>query len=232
MLSKYIVLRNQQIHLWFIPLNISTQLENLYYMLSTEEREKAYNFYFELHKNKYIVRRAALRQILSKYCKVRPINIDFKYNHCGKPYLRRNRFNLQFNMSHSQDMAILAIAKKHSIGADIECIKPVNDLTTIVKKFFSIRENFDYLLIPEHHKTKAFYSVWTRKEAFTKAIGKGLLYPFKAFDVTSLPNDAAKILSIKNSTIEASRWVLYEFIFNYLNNLYVANIAIKSAGKK
>ena len=128
-------------------------------------------------------------------------------------------------------MAILAITKNHSIGVDLECIKPIENVTNIAKQFFSPNEQYEFLSVPTHQKLEAFYTAWTRKEAFIKAIGYGLSYPLELFDVTFLPTDPIKILKINNSTTEAAKWSLTSFNVNYSNNLYITAVTTKSKPK-
>jgi 4'-phosphopantetheinyl transferase len=135
-------------------------------------------------------------------------------------------------MSHSNDMAILAITKNHTVGVDIECIKPINDTISIVQQYFSSKEKAEFLTVPAEQKLEAFYAIWTRKEAFIKAIGDGLSYPLDIFDVSFFPRDPIKILAISNSTIEASKWSLNGFTFNHANNSYITAIITKSVPKK
>jgi 4'-phosphopantetheinyl transferase len=128
-------------------------------------------------------------------------------------------------------MAILAITKKHPIGVDLECIKPIEDITDIARQFFSPQEHSKFILVPEDQKIETFYTIWTRKEAFIKAIGEGLSYPLNTFDVAFLSNDPVKILQINNSTIDTAKWSLHSLTFNYLNNLYIIAIITNSPPK-
>ncbi len=225
-------LTKQQIHLWYISLDIKVSPSSLFSILSIDEQQKANNFYFEQHKTSYILRKIALRQILSKYCMITSNAINFKYTYYQKPYFEINPFNLQFNMSHSHNMAILAITKIHPIGADLEYLKPIEDVTDLALQFFSPQEFSKFALVPTNQKVKAFYTIWTRKEAFVKAIGKGLSYSLNTFDVAFLPNDPVNILKINNSTVEAAKWSLNSSTFNYVNHMYMAAIITKSKPKQ
>lgn len=226
-------LTERTIHLWYIPYDVITvSLNSLFSILSVEEQNKANDFYFNKHKTAYILRKLALRVILSQYCMINPNAINFKYNYYQKPYFVTNPFNLQFNMSHSHNMAILAITKKHPIGVDIECIKPIKNITGIANQLFSPQEYSKFVLVPSNQKIETFYKIWTRKEAFIKAIGKGFSYPLNAFDVSFNCNEPAKILRINDSTVEASKWSLSSFNFKYADNLYIISTIVKSYPKK
>ena len=225
------ILTKKHIHLWYIPLNIEASLDLLFPILSIDEQQKADRFYFKQHRERYILRKYALRQILSKYLTSHPKDILFVHNHHQKPSLQDNPDNLQFNMSHSNNMALLVIAKKHLIGVDLECLKPIENILNIANNFFAPEEISQFSLVPSQQKLKTFYKIWTSKEAFVKAIGYGLSCPLDTFSVPFLSKDPIKIIKVNSSVAEASKWSLTSFDFNYLNNLYIVSIVSKNKQK-
>ncbi len=225
---NYMNLINDHIHLWHIDLSATISCTELLAILAKDEQDKANAFYFAKDKNNYIRTRAALRKIISKYYSIEPGKIGFSYGKYNKPYISANPHHLHFNVSHSNNMAIVAIIKHHTIGIDLEYIKPINDLDSIVEKF-SMEEKNKFLLLPNEQKLRAFYTIWTRKEAFIKAIGRGLSTSLDTFEVSFLENEPAQILKIKNSTAESKKWVLSCFTFvDHANNEYIIAIATKS----
>ena len=222
---------SEHIHLWHIALDTEISCTELFLILSIDEQQKANSFHFEKDKNNYIKSHAALRKILSKYYFINPIDICFSYTKYNKPYISDNQHNLHFNLSHSNDMAIVAIIKNHPLGVDVEYIKPVDDINDIVENFFSNQEKIKFLLLPGEKKLEAFYTIWTRKEAFVKAVGNGLSYPLDDFEVSFLENEPARILKVNDSEIEAKRWSLNGFTFQHANNCYITAIATKSRVK-
>jgi len=205
----------RQLHLWYIPLHIEVPLSLAFSTLSIDERQRAESFKFKKNQRDYILRRFLLRKILSLYSMTEPKAIRFIYNQYQKPYLAKNEHHLQFNMSHSHDVAILGIIKNHTIGVDIESLKPMDDIANIAQEFFSPKEIPDFLLLSECDRLEFFYTTWTRKEAFVKAIGQGLSYQPNIFDVSL-----------------AFQWSLNEFIVNHESTRYAIAIATKGLPPK
>ena len=221
------------IHLWYISLDIEIKLEKLVPFLSANELQKANSFLFEHLRYAYILRRGALRHILSQYCNIEPQSINFNYNNYQKPYLEPNNYNLQFNMSNSNKMAVLAITQKDLIGVDIEYLKPIDDIINIAHNFFSETEFKTLAEVPITQQLKAFYTIWTRKEALVKASGEGLsAYPVDTFNVAFLPTEPIKLIDINNSTHEADKWSLNGFTFEHSGGSYIAATVTKNTPKQ
>lgn len=205
----------RQLHLWYIPLHIEVPLSLAFATLSIDEQQRAESFKFKKNQRDYILRRFLLRKILSLYSMIEPQAIHFIYNEYQKPYLEKNEHHLQFNMSHSHDVAILGIMKNHTIGVDIECLKPMHDIVNIAQEFFSPKEIADFLLLSECDRLEFFYTTWTKKEAFVKAIGEGLSYQPNLVDVSM-----------------ALEWSLNGFILKHKNDRYAIAIATKGESPK
>jgi 4'-phosphopantetheinyl transferase len=116
-----------------------------------------------------------LRDLLSRYLQTQPGQIRFVYNAFGKPDLGPEFGNrLGFNLSHSAELALVAIATASSVGVDVEYIRTEPDDAEIARRFFSAAE-VDYLnAVPSHLYAEAFFGCWTKKEAYLKACGEGL----------------------------------------------------------
>ncbi|MHA1830457.1 MAG: 4'-phosphopantetheinyl transferase family protein, partial [Candidatus Helarchaeota archaeon] len=107
-------------------------------------------------------------------------------------------------------VALYAFTQNGEIGIDIEKIREIPEMDTVVKKFFSKYEKDTYNQLPDNQKKKAFFNCWTRKEAFIKAIGEGLYFPLNKFDVSLKPNEPVKIISINENKDIASKWTLQD----------------------
>ena len=129
-----------------------------------------------------------LRHILATYVAARPADISFSANEFGKPFLdeRFASSGIYFNVSHSKNLVVIGVAFDRQIGVDVEFVRPINDLDSVARRCFTDFER--ELLAPGglDWKTSSFFSCWTRKEAFVKAIGKGLSVPLNSF-TASLP---------------------------------------------
>ena len=182
-------------------------------LLSDSERLRADRFAFDRDRNRFIVARARLRELLATRLSVPPRSVEFTYGPHGKPALS-SRFavsGLRFNVSHTDDVAIYAFSHGREIGVDIEMIRPITDADNIAAQFFSRRENEAYLALESNEKPLGFFYCWTRKEAFIKAIGEGLYHPLDSFDVSLSPGEPAKILRIDDIPGSECGWCLNSF---------------------
>lgn len=161
-------------------------------LLNDEERVRAERFHFERHRRRFTVARAMMRWLLAHYLDASPQDLVFDYNKYGKPELN-NAQGISFNLSHSADMALLAIGQQHALGVDLEFFsaRPYLDIGA---NLFSDAEMQALRALPLRFQTLGFFHIWAQKEAFIKACGLGLSYPTQAFTVPILPGPAVSIL--------------------------------------
>lgn len=200
-------------HLYRIDLNPeSSNLQFSCFILSPDERRRAEKYHFEKDKNHFINARAALRRILSRYLDLAPNQIGFSGNRYGKPELniKNSDAALNFNFSSSWEIALCAVTRNREIGVDIEFIKGESANIEIAERYFSPDEISALKNIPEPLQSAAFFSVWTRKEAFIKAVGQGLSYPLQKFSVSIQPDEMTPSLII-NDSLENDIWSLFSF---------------------
>lgn len=174
-------------------------------LLSADESERASRFHFERDRRRYTVGHGIVRQILSRYVGLPPAALTFQQEPYGKPSLTHS--SLAFNLSHSQEVLLLAVSLTRMVGVDVEFMRPMRDLFGIARTAFSDVERRALVAVPEADRVTAFFQIWTRKEAFIKAVGKGLSYPLDAFDVNL--GEPARILRIYDD--DARNWSLYGF---------------------
>lgn len=194
------------LHLWRIDLNQPEQhLKHLLSLLSAFEQARAKAFYTDALRRRFIVRRAALRYILSMYLDVLPGDIRYEVSLHGKPHLPDKL--LHFNLSHSQNKALIGVAQ-HPIGVDIEHVVPINDMALVASRHFTQREQADLFSLADDQQLPAFYRCWTRKEAFIKADGAGLSIPLNSFDVTLTPDAPVLLRRIDLPDYNVNEWQL------------------------
>ena len=180
--------------IWRIPLQFSgEELDACRDLLSEEERERAEKFRFDWLKRRYIVAHGHMRAILASYTGIPARELQFQITAFGKPFLDAT-FGVHFNLSHSGELAILAVGT-NEMGADVEFIRSLYDFESIASGFFSAREISELQQYAAPERIRAFYRCWTRKEAFIKAIGKGLSIPLSSFAM-SLEEDRGELLEI------------------------------------
>ncbi|MCB0207899.1 MAG: 4'-phosphopantetheinyl transferase superfamily protein [Anaerolineae bacterium] len=203
-------LDNNQVHIWCFsldqPLKRIAQLAEL---LSRSERERANRFVFDKDRRHFTTARASLRLILSRYVQTTAQQLRFRYSAHGKPELTGgNDGSLQFNLSHSHSMALVAVACDSRVGVDVEWVRPLDDMDAIAKRFFSRVEYEAYSALPTNQRAIGFFNCWTRKEAYIKAIGEGLSCPLASFDVSLSPGQPAKLLGINEDRQAAEAWFM------------------------
>jgi 4'-phosphopantetheinyl transferase len=161
-------------------------------MLLPEELERAGRFYFPTDAERYIVRRGKLRELLASRLGCRPRDVPLSCNSFGKPSVKGT--DLRFNLSHSSGVAFYVFARDAEIGCDIEWRRSEFACEGVAERFFSARELQSLRTVPPRRWVEAFFNCWTRKEAFIKALGFGVSYPLKAFDVSLAPGEPAALL--------------------------------------
>ncbi|PJF29388.1 MAG: 4'-phosphopantetheinyl transferase [Phototrophicales bacterium] len=161
-------------------------------VLSSDETHRANRFLSEAIQTRFIVARGMMRHILSYYTKQQPQTLIFRYGIRGKPILDNVPF--AFNLSHSDDVVMLAMAQAPTIGVDVEQIVPMVEMRRVAADYFSMNEQIALFALPTHEQLPAFYRCWTRKEAYIKARGDGFALPLDQFDVTLIADDHPRLL--------------------------------------
>jgi 4'-phosphopantetheinyl transferase len=125
-----------------------------------------------------------MRAILSKYVGEPPERISFAFEHRGKPRLGDAHVatNLKFNLSHSADLALLAVVQDCEVGVDVEELRPVKELEHLVARYFHRDEASD-VMSATGNRDAAFFKCWTAKEAVLKAFGSGIAESLDHFRV-------------------------------------------------
>ncbi len=184
------------VHIWRINLNSDElQLQFFRETLSSDEIARAERFYFPEHRQRFMAGRGTLRTILGQYLDIAPKQVEFEYQPRGKPLLAAKFADqgLLFNLSHSQDLALLGISYQNQIGVDLEYIRTMSDLEGLAKRFFSARE-YEYLrLLSPAQQQQIFFRYWTCKEAYLKATGDGLVQ-LEEIEIDLTPNQPSKLL--------------------------------------
>lgn len=169
--------RGIEIHVWHLNLAVApTDRDALGGVLTAAERHRCSQFRSDLHKQRFIATQGALRCLLSCYTGIAPHAIQFERNEHGKPRLAGTEPDrgLVFNVSHSGDHALFAVGVEMALGVDLEIRRPLTHIEGLVERCFAPSEQDHWRSLPPSRQSAAFFDVWTRKEAFIKAVGRGL----------------------------------------------------------
>jgi len=210
-----IVLDKNDVHIWHADLD-KQQINKDFYsvVMSQDERNRADSFHFEKDSVRFIVGRGLLRLLLGFYSGISENLIQINYSEYGKPFLvNKPKFkSLQFNVSHSENYITLSFANIADIGIDIEFLKPIQNILELAERYFSANEFRQLLALHEQKRLEGFYNCWTRKEATIKAIGEGLSFPLKDFDVSLIPGEVTEITKVSGRAVNLSTKInLYSF---------------------
>lgn len=171
---KPLEIKIHQIHLWRAEFDAGCyDAAAAEKVLADQELQRAARLVQENHRQRFCFSRLALRHILSQYLSIAPQEIHFLTGPHGKPFVK-NKINITFNMSHSRDLIVYAVTRDDEVGIDIEWMNPRYHYQAIAKRFFAAEEYEYWRSSPPSQQAPIFYQIWTRKEAYLKALGLGL----------------------------------------------------------
>lgn len=143
-------------------------------ILSAEECIRAERFHFELDRARFITGRRLLRTILGRYLDLPPAALQFTLGEFGKPEISGASSSLRFNLSHSDNLMLLAVTHARAVGIDLELIRPDVPFQTLADHYFDPGDAWDLRLLSPAERAWKFYDLWTSAEARLKATGRGL----------------------------------------------------------
>ena len=181
-------------------------------LLSDGERDRWRRFVFERDRHTYLVSRALLRTVLSRYVAMPPARFAFGAGPHGKPFLQGEQAwvgRLRFNLSHTDGMAVVAVAADREIGVDVESLgrRPPME---VVQAAFTPAEAADLAACEPAAQAHRFWELWTLKEAYLKATGLGLALPFDAFGF-ELGAARELVLHLADARAPAGPWWLAQW---------------------
>jgi 4'-phosphopantetheinyl transferase len=187
-----------EVHLWAWALEPAmVDLPAHIEILDQQERERMQRFHFAPDRVRYAVAHANLRRILGTYLNQPAERVRFYANRFGKPELTDNDplSPLNFSLTHSRTIAVLAVANGRPVGVDVEDVRPIEPAAA--DTHFSAKECSHLSRLQGDAWLSGFYRCWTRKEAILKAEGVGLLRALDSFDVSLLADQPAELLETR-----------------------------------
>jgi 4'-phosphopantetheinyl transferase len=177
-------------------------------LLDDEERARATRFVHPPECRRFVLAHAALRLFLARCLGIHPAAVRYETGIHGKPRLGAGLPPLEFNLSHSGGLAVLAVARDRSVGVDVEQLRDVPDALNIAATHFSAAEREVLRSLPPGEQQGAFFRCWTRKEAVIKAVGEGLGRALDSFDVDLAPGSTSALTQLDGRSGNAAGWSL------------------------
>ncbi len=173
-------------------------------LLSPAESERGARFHFERDRLRHQTSTGLLRHLLGTLLERDPAGLVFETGPHGKPALAGGP---AFNVSHSGNWWFCGVALDGRVGVDVEVHRPLDDLAHLARTTFHADETARVLAGPtDEARQAAFFRVWSRKEAFIKAVGKGLAYPLIGFIVSVEPQPDRVLIEVSDPDDDARRW--------------------------
>ena len=160
--------------LWRVPLSSAIAIPDAdLELLDAHERARTARFHFERDRGRYVAAHVALRQLLARRTGRDAASLAIEAGPYGKPYLA-GAPRCAFSLSHSDELALVALADDGEIGVDLECVRPLSDLEGLERQCLTAGERRELAGLAPDQRELAFLRRWTRKEACLKALGTGL----------------------------------------------------------
>lgn len=199
-----------ELHLWLIDLDIPP--ENFERFLSADELERAGRLVTAAGSRRFVTARGCLRSILADYLETDAGSIGFRYGTAGKPEIAAPDSLLRFNLTHSGQLALLALTRQCEIGVDMEPLKPLPNLMAIAGKIFGAEVHQTLADLDVALRTVRFLQLWTAHEAQAKCCGNSVFsHPDSMIPVVNFEPDAGWIgaVAIPQGVPEVSKWRTY-----------------------
>jgi 4'-phosphopantetheinyl transferase len=201
-----------EVHVWCAALDCdSAMLASLASVLSDDERARAQRYQLDAPRDRFIAARGMLRWLLGRYLERDPSGIELAIGANGKPAAAdaAGASTVHFNVAHSADVALYAFSSAAPLGVDVEVVVPRGDVRRIAERFFSAAESAVVRSTPAADLLRVFFEVWTRKEAYIKATGRGLSERLDSFDVPCGLAAPAPLLRVDDGHGDAAAWSIY-----------------------
>jgi 4'-phosphopantetheinyl transferase len=187
-LPKDYSLPDDEVHVWQTCLDLSRKhIEELREILSLDEQQKADRFHLDSDRKRHTIARGLLRLVVASLSNTSPQLLKIVAALHGKPHLLYDvdQSRIEFNISHSAEIIYVVVANNRAVGIDVEKVQVDFPFETIARDNFSATEFNELMALDPVLRRDGFFTCWTRKEALSKATGKGL---------AALSNPSAKSL--------------------------------------
>lgn len=210
-------LQSNEIHLWVVEdqlVNDQDLLDEYQALLNPEEQKRFERKLFTKHKKQFLISRALLRTVLASYLEQAPEDLVFAKNAYGKPRIAsfEKSLPINFNLSHTNGLSVLAVAMEDDIGVDVEYLTRKVDILKLAERYFSQQEFHDLSALNVKAFNQRFFELWTLKEAYIKACGMGLAIPLKDFSF-NFSEQGLGISFEEARDDQPELWQLWQFVY-------------------
>ena len=187
-------------------------------LLEAGELDRGARFYFDSDRVRHLVSHGVLRALAGHYLDRPPAALRFGQGAYGKPHLAGDDAGgLVFNLSHSGDVVLIALARTGRVGVDVECWTQRRDahgIDRIAESVFSSAERAALRALAPVDRRAASFMVWSRKEAYIKATGLGVSHGLGHFDVSADIGEA-RLLADRRGAVDGADWALYDLALGH-----------------
>lgn len=217
---------SDHVHVWRFDFHLShAQIALFHETLSPDEHQRANKLAFKEKRDQFIIARSVLRVVLAKYLDVEPAELVFNYSEHGKPSVDGHPNGIEFSLSHSELIGLIGVAQNRRVGIDVDQLGRIADWIKVAKKNYSNKEQLQLFSLRQAEREPAFIRAWTRKEAYTKALGNGFTYGFRNFSVSLTAQ--ARLIDDDIHPDRPSAWQLSEIKLELPS---IGSIAVEKTG--
>jgi 4'-phosphopantetheinyl transferase len=211
-------LESGDVHVWRANISSWQARETAFHqLLDPAEQRRAMRFHFEKDRLQFVVTHGLTRILLGHYAQCSPSRLHFSHGIAGKPTLASPDATptIEFNLSHSADWMVLAVAPNSPVGVDVERWSVDVEFTDLIQRFFSPAERREFAALQPSDQCAGFFACWSRKEAYIKAIGTGVSEGLDHFDVSVAPAGPARLLRDRRDPQAARNWQMHDLPFGH-----------------
>ncbi len=216
--NEPIALTPGEIHVWLAFYDeVSDERLHFAYreLLSAAEKEQEPRFYFARDRRRYLVTRALVRTVLSRYVSIHPKEWIFSTNAYGRPGIENAQARdacLSFNISHTHSLIVLGVTMRRALGVDVENVRAREVSIQVADRYFAPQEVAALTATPPNQQQYRFFEYWTFKEAYIKARGMGLSLPLDKFSFHYPDDHAVEIAIHPELGDDSARWQFWQFL--------------------
>jgi 4'-phosphopantetheinyl transferase len=208
-------LHADNVQLWFAfcdEIADERLLADYHRLLAEQERQRQARFHFARDRHRYLITRALVRTVLSRYAAVTPQDWRFTEDAYGRPHIANDHAvakRISFNVSHTRSLVVLGVSCERALGVDTEDVQTRRADLDIADRYFSADEVTQLRATPPELQQARFFEYWTLKESYIKARGLGLSLPLEQFGFDLAQPQRVRIRFHPPLRDEPSRWAFW-----------------------